>query len=258
MYNNEITYNKDFDTEENRKALKKLNSKFFDRSYCAPDCPTSWAPEVLELLETINNELGIARNTSSNRGYMIGGDLIDWFIATPISSMYHTFIYEFFTVSKYKTERTFIQKVFKVIDVGISRIRSGVNSFKVAFINHYLNKLTKPKFKLDQIKEKYGELRIYYSCAGAYEEWVERQIKMTEIKLAKKGVYYPLESLYLWKTSSYIKNEHDKDQLEIQVSNDGYTKVSKTMYRELMSELGIDTNEVAIKAMILEDKKENA
>jgi len=83
MYNNEVTYNKKWETPENKAALKKLYDKFFDRSYAAPSCPIAWAPEVLELLELLDKELGIERNTSTIGAYYVQGTPLEWFIIGP-------------------------------------------------------------------------------------------------------------------------------------------------------------------------------
>lgn len=264
MYNNEVTYAKEWDTDKNNKAYEKLEDKFFDKSYCAPSCPNGWAPEVLELLETIEKELGIERNTSTIRAYYVKGNLFDWFIKDPFNGFFNSIKYVLTLepeMAKYYP--TLKSKLIKIVESTTHPIKYGIKATKVKYINNVLNKIFKPKFRLDQVKEKYGELNIYYTCPEVYEEWVEKQIKMTIIKLAKKGCYYPLESLYNYSSTTYVDNDReDEDIVEvidyIDYKNQPSKKIKKTTYRSLMKEMGVDMKAVAIKAMILEDSNKKA
>ena len=78
MYNNEVTYNDKWDTVENREALKRLEDKYFSKSECGPSCPVSWAPEVLEMMDKPQKELGFCRNESTMGGYYVQGNHIKW------------------------------------------------------------------------------------------------------------------------------------------------------------------------------------
>lgn len=62
---------------------------------------------------------------------------------------------------------------------------------------------------LEQVKEKYGELRIYYSNTEdkVSDDVVDSWIEETEIQLARKGAYYSLKSLYTSSTTRYDGNE---------------------------------------------------
>lgn len=262
MYNNEVTYAKEFDTEENKRAYKELEAKYFDRSYCAPSCPIGWAPEVLDLLERIDKELGIERNTSTIRGYYVEGTPFEWFLKEPITNFFSS-LKEMITgdesVRNYYP--TFRSKVLRLVKDTTMPILYGNKAIRVKYINNLINNLKKPKFRLDQVKEKYGELNIHYACPDHFKDWVDKEIRKTIIKLSQKGCYYPLESLYNYATIEYVSDTDsvDRDIVEVieytNYKNEPAKKIRKTTYRSLMSEMGINMKDIAIKAMVLEGSK---
>ena len=54
----------------NNKDLAKLHD-FLNRTDAYSYCPVDWTPEVLELLEELDNTLGIKRNTQTIDGMLI-------------------------------------------------------------------------------------------------------------------------------------------------------------------------------------------
>ena len=116
MYNNDVTYDKKWDTEENNKALDELHSVLI-KTACWSDCPLAWAVEVLELVKEME---------------------------------------------------------------------------------HFPHEMS-------QIKEKYGQLMVYFSAENDKE--IDRLIRKCEVKLARKGAYYPLEKMGEWKTTYYKDDE---------------------------------------------------
>ena len=68
--------------------------------------------------------------------------------------------------------------------------------FYIKIENALYNFIKKPQISLDQVKEKYGELRVYYSASEEVSEIIDELIHETEVKLAIKGAYYPKESLW--------------------------------------------------------------
>lgn len=155
---------------------------------------------------------------------------------------------------------TLKSKLLRVVSSTVHPIKYGIKATKVKYLNNILNRIFKPKFRLNQVKEKYGELNIYYTCPEVYEDWVDKQIKKTIIKLAKKGCYYPLESLYNYSSTTYINSDReDEDIVEVidyvDYKNQPAKKIKKTTYRSLMKEMGVDMKDIAIKAMILEESQ---
>lgn len=263
-YNNEVTYDKKWETEENKMWLKKLEDKYFDRSYCSPSCPHGWAKEVFELLELFNNTLGIEHNTSTLRAYYPQGSFKDWFLINPVKGAWNTFISQFFKPKPEYQRKTYntTEKLQKVVSAFLRPFGYGFRCIKVLHINPILNKILKPKLRLSQVKEKYGSLTLYIDVEPAFEKWVETEIKKCEIKLALKGCYYPIESLYDYSTSKNVGNEYNPDIVEVEKgisSYDGkpYTKVTQTTYRNIMKDMGVDLEPIAVKAMIKASAKED-
>lgn len=269
MYNNEITYAKHWDTPENRAALEKLQRKYFDKSECAPDCPVAWAPEVLELMDKLERELGFLHNTQSMRGYYIKGDLTDWFIKNPWLRLFSTFRSNFFgdgrkkrIYSKDYSSVSYISKPFKqrlseMVDAFISPIKYGFRASIIKYINPIRNKIEKRKITLGQLKEKYGELTCYFHTSDAYEEYVDREIRKTELKLAMKGAYYPVEGFWDSGIGYSVGTEYRPDTITTSVRDDGTISVSETKYRSLMKELGLDLKAIKEKAEIRKSIKDS-
>lgn len=263
MYNNNITYNKKWETEENRAWLKKLDDKYFDRSQCAPDCPAAWAQEVFELFEMLNISLGIERNTSTLRSYYVRGSIKDWFLIDPIKGAYNIFINQFFKPKPdYQTKaHSILEKLTRVASAFTHPFGYGFRCIKVLHINAILNRIFKPKLRLSQVKEKYGYLTLYIDVDPAHEVWVQAEIKKVEIRLALKGCYYSIESLYESTSSRYVGDKFNPDIVEIEKginphNGESYTKVIQTSHRSLMKEMGLNLEPIAVKAMIAATIKE--
>lgn len=258
MYNNEVTYDKKWDTPENRAALAKLERKYFNQSNCAPGCPVSWAPEVLEMMDYLQKELGFERNTSTMRGYYIQGNPKDWFIVDPWTNLFSAFKSNFLesptdTIridgERKKVSRPFLKRVARLYEGFTHSIKYGFRAIRIKYINNLLNKIDKPKIRLSQIKEKYGELTCYFDTSPAFEKFVEDEVRKTELKLAKKGAYYPVESFWDAKTSYSVGTEYRPDIITAKVDeSDGTIDITETTYRALMKELGFDLKEIKQKA----------
>ena len=201
MFNNDITYADKHDTPENQAALAVLRKKFFPRSECCADCPPAWAPEVLALLEDIDEEWGIARNETTLGGY------------TP-------------------SELAFWKVVLK-------NPRYAYRLAQQRFINPLINRILKPKISLGQVKEKYGTIRLYISGPEYITEYIEKLVRKMEIRLAQKGVYYPVESFYYANTSSWVESGDYKVET-IRRTSTPYELLSHFHYREIMRRMGFD------------------
>lgn len=267
MYNNEVTYSEAHNTEANKKAHEILQRKYFDKSECSPDCPVAWAPEVLEMMDFLQKELGFAHNEGTLRGYYVQGKWYDWFVLNPIKAPYNAVKRLFSYQADYSVERvdgekrpgkSFLTKLKafpgEMFGDIVHSYRYGLRAMVVTYINPIRNKIEKPRIRLGQLKEKYGELRCYFHTSEAFSEFVENEIRKCEIKLAMKGVYYPLEGFYESGVSYNIDNEHHPDTITVteeEYNGKKYTKLKKTSYRKVMKELGVDLE--ALKQKIFED-----
>lgn len=193
MCNNDVTYHEKWDTLANNAALKKLDEKFFDRSVCSPHCPVGWAPEVLEMLEHIDQKFGIKRNTETIRAYRITNSMFELFFKHPYSNVMYAL----------KTKKDLKKKPLTLTD-RLKRAKGELvrtltyarKAFMVKYVNNLINKALKPEVELSQIKEKYGYLTLYFYVENPeYKKDIDRLVRETVIKLATKGAYYPLETV---------------------------------------------------------------
>lgn len=266
MYNNEVTYNEQWNTPENRKALETLQRKFFDKSECSPDCPVAWAPEVLELMETLERELGFYYNESTMRGYYIQGTPKDWFLYDPILSIKSAFESNILSApadwSKprgpdgTRPRKSAVKRFLALLTAPLHSVGYGFRALKIKYIHPILNKIRKPKIRLGQLKEKYGELTCYFHTTDAFEEYVDREVRKTEIKLALKGCYYPIEGFWTASIGYTVGTEYRPDTITTKVDpKDGTINVKETTYRGVMKELGLDLKEIEKKYIMKQASK---
>lgn len=193
MCNNDVTYHEKWDTMENNAALKKLDEKFFDRSVCSPSCPVGWAPEVLEMLEHIDQKFGIKRNTETIRAYRITNTMFELFIKAP----YNGVMYSLKTKESFKGEQYSFEDRLQRAKIELFRtLTYARKAFMVKHVNGLINAVLRPKVELSQIKEKYGYLTLYFHVDNPeYKEYINKLQREVVIKLATKGAYYPLEQV---------------------------------------------------------------
>ena len=271
MYNNDVTYNDKWNTPKSRLALSKLESKYFDKSSCSPDCPLAWSVDVLELFETLDKELGFQQNESTIRGYRINGSPLEWFIKNPVKNLFYAFKTNILNVPN-KWESHLGKSTGKRVPASINNrlldtlkefvkpIAYGFKACKVRYINPKLNKILKNKIVLGQLKEKFGYLRIYFQAPDAYEDFINNEIRKCELRLALKGCYYPIESFWHSGTSYNVGNEWEPDIVEVtygEHNGEKYTSVKKTTYRKAMKQMGLDLKEIEINAEIRKAIKSN-
>ena len=253
MFNNDVTYDIKWETDDNKRALLELERKFFPRSECWPSCPTAWAPEVLELLNHLDDEFGIRRNTTTISSIYVKDSWLQDLTINPFLEAHKEFNRAFLL----KDLRSYEQKyydgkslLFKLSSVGRAFMRSyqmGATSFKIRVINRVLNATLNPKISLDQIKEKYGHLNVYYGAPDYLSEYIDNEVRKTELKIAAKGAYYPIENFYSHAVSTYS----EVCDLEVKISRtDEKTEQSVTRYpyRRLMKDMGINLEEIESKA----------
>jgi len=263
IYNNDITYADKWETPENLKALEIVKKKYFHRSVCYPSCPTAWAPEVLEMLEYLDKEFGIAYNEDSIMAYRVSGRWYWHFTAGPWVNMFKSIRYNFLRFKfkdewerEYYKEKT-LKKRLKSIGESFTHSYSyGRNVFRVQVVAPILNRIRKPKIHMSQLKEKYGRLELYFRAPDYLEQHIEYIFAKAKVKIALKGAYYPVETLYNGGWSYNIGNQYRVDDVEIEVEADGTKKRTDYCYRKAMKDLGIDLKDMEQRATAYE-KAEN-
>lgn len=256
MCNNDVTYHKKWDTPENERALKVIQDKYFSRSTCGPSCPTSWAPEVLELFQYLDKEFGIMRNTESLGGYIAQSN---WYYCWTINPFVATFkSFQKYFLGKglksnwdkeYHKKLSLFKRIKYTLGSFTHSFRYGHSLFKMQVSNRVLNYIYKPKIRLSQFKEKYGSLTVYFGAPDYLDEHISYMIHKTEIKLALKGAYYPVESYYNAATTYEIGDQYRVDDLEVKPKTNynglPVKEVKKYSYRQAMKDLGLNLEDIA-------------
>lgn len=263
--NNDVTYADKWDTPENLAALAKLDAKFFSKSECRADCPVAWAPEVLELMETLERELGFKHNEKTIRGYYIQGTPLEWFLKRPWSGLFYAFKKNVFErpadfdaprsargPDGMRPRKTILKRI-KSIPMGFFEpIIYGIKALTVMYVNPLRNKYQKKRISMGQLKEKYGYLTCYFHAPEAFKEFIDQEKAKCVIKLALKGAYYPIESLYNSAMEFHCDDEYHPDTYEVtrgaMSSGEPFTKVKITTMRKYMKEMGLDLKEIKDKA----------
>lgn len=259
MYNNDVTYDERWATSENKEYLYRLEDKYLHRSVCAANCPVGWAKEVYELLEHLDSEFGIEYNTSTLDGFLIKKNVLKGLFVSPIVgpaySFYNIFIRPYFIkdfLSSYYSKTTMRSKLSSVLRSFYFPIELSLRNIKSLTLYKFLNFVKRPKIRLDQVKEKYGELNVYYSSPDYLRDYIDLKIRETEMKLAMKGCYYPVESFYYASSNWYQATQHHPTEYvtSMVTHSDGsvHSKVEVYTYREAMANLGLDLNDIKTRA----------
>ncbi len=258
MYNNDVTYDKKWETPENKAALATLEKKYFDRSECTPDCPVAWAPEVLEMMDELHQLFGFKHNEKTLRGYYIRGTAFEWFVKDPWNAFFSSFNRNVFgkpydyiynpalTKSERKVRRSIWGRIKNIASSVAYPIKYGLRASRVMYVNPRLNRFQRNLITLGQLKEKYGSLTCYFH--SPVESAVDEVVRKCMVKLAMKGAYYPLESLYDYGTRYNVGNEYRPDVITSVTNPDGTITVTETTMRAAMQSLGIDLKDMAVKA----------
>lgn len=179
---NESNASDKWNTPENRQAYEALEKEYGSMT-CAFSCPLAWAPDVLKLLREIDAEFGIKKNDSA---YQDGWLYIysPWKLAKNLLKLFKK--KPDFCWSKDMPEFDYRAKV--IIDFFYLLKRTLVNLPKMIKAKIY-NYWYRPKVSIDQVKEKFGSLRVYYECDAVYTPIISHKIGLTEKTLEEKGLY---------------------------------------------------------------------
>ena len=201
MYNNEITYHEKWNTPENLAAFKMLKRKYFSKSICGPSCPVAWAPEVLEMMNTLQRKLGFYHNESTIQGYHVQGNPLRWFIINPYKGLIYSFQKNVLSKpTKYNrknqtsTPKSFSERAIATSTGFFEPIMYGLRALTVQYVNPIRNRIENNKIHLSQLKEKYGYLTCYFDADDKkYKDIISSEISKCAIKLTEKGCYYSIE-----------------------------------------------------------------
>lgn len=255
MFNNEVTYSDRWKTKENITYVEKCGKLLKNKTTCGCSVPASWAKEVYELLEYLDKEFGIAYNMP----YEAPQDpikLLAYLFLAPLSGLFKKGRWE-------REHKHFFALVSYRIRACIRDIKFRWQRFYFTVKKNIVNSITKPKIRIDQVKEKYGELRIYYGSVDYLDEYIDEKIREVEIKLALKGAYFPVENLYDSGTSFQNDDEVYSVTDKAYTRQDGtlyeYEEVSIKTYRKTMRKMGLNIDEIKQKskeALELKEKEE--
>lgn len=190
----DVIYDPKWINQANNKVVDDLE-KFFDRAECYSHVPHSWAPEVKDLLEILDYQFGIARNTSTIDGYKLRAPVYKELVIKPITEAFKALM----SVTSdqrdayndgVQNSNTAFLKLSYCFYKFTNQLRYGLKLAKTTYINPMLNRLFKPKINLMQVKIKFYSLRVYYSAPEDISVHVDRLIKKTEERLVRKGVYF--------------------------------------------------------------------
>lgn len=251
-YNNAVTYHIYWDTPENEKYNRLLRKKYLYRPYCMSDCPKGWSKEVFELLQTIDKELGIEYNTATNGGMNFNGNLFDWFIKEPFETAFlchlEFLLFHEFGNPKFPKKRfwpTSLKERLRQLPGRLSNIPkylyrdmvSGLHKATVRYINPMLNRVLRKRVRLSQIKEKYGNLTIYFTAPDCYSDWIDREIRKTEVKLSLKGCYWPLSGFWNSYSGYHVNSKFRPDVIVATPREDGTIDVVQSCYRGVIKDV---------------------
>lgn len=227
MYNNEVTYHKRWETEENEEYVKKINKLLVGRHSCSVHVPLSWAKELYEMLVELDKDYGIAYCEKESLRL---SEIIYSLVVTPLRLLLTGPRRPYFgePLDPYV-------KVKRRIASVMSYYRRYLDRLWLSLKGKIYNSIWKPQIYVEQIKEKFGTLRFYVTALDSNLEFViDRRVAKLEVDLAAKGAYFPLHDLYGWGTTRWDKSSPYRVQDEV----DGQ-KITHYPYREhLVAHLG--------------------
>lgn len=199
MYNNEVTYDEKWNTEENKEYQKKLMAFLVPRSRCHSHVPVAWSKEIYEFVISLHKRYGIGYTTDTYNGYFVENNLYILFIKKPLQSLF----YRTPEWLRSRSKKPWYKKVLRNLRMFLESYQYGAKVLFRNILSKIEQKLYNRQIVLDQFKEKYGSIRFYYSAPEHIENIIEKELVELEIKLARKKAYYPLEELVKWSTIRY-------------------------------------------------------
>lgn len=199
MYNNEVTYDKKWETKKNRH-YRDMAMDIAKKSECMSSIPLSWAREVYFFLRHLEHTYGIKYPTRTHMGYYLPSipKTLRIMFIDPITRLPKTLkkLYKdvFSEPSKFQKKYAPTRKDrVKETLFGFCGRGGYLYGWQLAWHRLYgfaYNKIKRPKIGLGQFKEKFGYVTVYYDAPDDISKEVDRYIKRLELSLARKGAYY--------------------------------------------------------------------
>jgi hypothetical protein len=231
---NENIYSDKWITPESLKAYREA-SKYLDRSSCMSHIPYAWASEILDLMVYIDTNFGIARETHTDELMIKTSDVLDCILSIlfyPVKEIFVNFTNE---IKSPNSNRSSLLKMRLIYRNYVYSIGYGLRRSRLTLVNPFINWFLKPKVNLLQVKEKFGTLRVYFSCTVPIDDCIEMAIKETEVKLSVKGAY--LEPKELWEQKTIRYNSYSSVEA---VENGEVYKCTEQAYRKTLIRFGFN------------------
>ena len=249
MYNNEVTYHKKWETDENRRWQRKA-AKLCARSSLYASIPLAWSKEIYELVKDIDDKFGIRYDLTTYNSYRIDyKTLPKQLFYYPVKEFFSTvksLWKDAFNPSKHAARRhpTVLSR-WKYTLFGGRHSYLGGWYILFRFVRGSIyNWWRKPQVSMTQMKEKYGYLTIYWSAPNWIENYIDEQETNAVIKLIKKGAYYPADYFYYAYSSWYDREHSYQTKRGSFVDSDGnkirYTDTKYYSYRKALKDAGFD------------------
>jgi hypothetical protein len=97
-------------------------------------------------------------------------------------------------------DRSFLENLGRRLERTFNAFKYGFKVISRNIEGSIYNWYRKPVVSIQQVKEKYGTLRVYFSARDEVEAEIDYEIEKLEVRLARKGAYYKLEEMMEWST----------------------------------------------------------
>ncbi len=173
---------------DNEKVLNELEKKYLNDTSCCSHIPASWAVEIFDLLKKIDSLWGIKKNEDiyqggwSYRGLKYYLD--DFFIGIGLKDLPIGWKDQSPEARKKQRKQRFPgYNIFEPLK------SEAYHQYRMLYAKVY-NRIKKPKVVIDQVKIKFGSLRLYFQVE---DETIHKAINIlineVEDKLSSKGSY---------------------------------------------------------------------
>lgn len=196
---NEAIYHNQWKSKKNRR-YQEMAMVIAERSLCRSRIPLSWACESYFFLKHINDKYGIKYSTRAYKGYAYPDfkETLKWLIINPILHLPKTIgkLWDnvfgepnAYTKKYAPTIKSRVRETLLGDSYGQGGYLYGYQSLWRRAQAHIYNTVNKPQVELDQFKEKFGGVRVYFSAPKSIEKDIDKYIEKLELLLIRKGVH---------------------------------------------------------------------
>jgi hypothetical protein len=161
---------------------------------CSSHVPNGWAKECYELLEYLDAHLGLKYKKWDHMESWCFRKLWEF----PLDDVRGKSAQYYHIKNRVKyskdTKAQLLWKKAKFKALAFPRSwKFAIKTLAFIYWNRVKNKYSNKLIYLEQIKEKFGTLRVYTSGPQYLWDEIQDKVRETEIKLSKKGVYWELK-----------------------------------------------------------------